>query len=363
MFNPYLRQRQFVVFFAFVVVLIYSVSDCSARDYFLDFPTLAQPRAAELEWSAELFGMNEQLDLFDFRSSSDACPGCPSDMTFGDSAGVKFLLNYGLNDSLSVHGEYSHWTLENGFDNVTIDSGVMSLRNKIGSSFVAEVGVRGNRGSSLQVTEYNRLNILLNYLLQDKTFSFAEGTSHFIIKDEGTTLYLDKSEDPIRISVSGMQDVTSYGRILYGLSTNKRLNATLFLEGGKSWIDTDIDVYLHPELAQLVEMPQLNVERSETFLKSGIDLLAQGPWGTVWDLNWSYQRLFRDDDLNYVAYNQVLNGDLLIPLYSSAALRLGGSWYRRQLNGVVPFTYNQFTQTTFDHDYGTLRLGVVVSMQ
>lgn len=353
---------QFLVTIA-VIVLSQFANDCYARDYYLDFPSLAQPRAAELEWSAELFGMNDQLDLFDFRSSSDACSDCSANIVFGDSRGVKFLLNYGLNDSLAVHGEYSHWSLENGFDNAVIDSGVLSLRKKFGSSLVAEVGARGNHGSSLQVTEFNRLKILLNYLLRDNNFSFDDGASHFIVTHEETTLFLDKSVDPIGIDISGMQDVTSYGRLLYGFPLARPLRATFFVEGGKSWIDTEIKVSLHPELAQLVDLPQLNVARTETFLKSGIDLLAQGPWGTVWDLNWSYERLFREDDLNYVEYNQVLNADLLIPVHQSAAIRLGGSWYRRQFNGVVPFAYNQFTQTTFDHDYGTLRLGVVVSMK
>lgn len=363
MFNACCIRQQFIVFFVVAIIFMYSAGDSSARDYYLDFPSLAQPRAAELEWSAELFGMNDQLDLFDFRAKSDACANCSGDIVFGDSQGVKFLLTYGINDTFSAHGEYSRWSLENGFDNVNIDSGVMSLRKKMGSSLVAEVGARGNRGSSLQVTEYNRLKILLNYLLRDNDFSFIDGASHFIIKHEGTTLYLDKSDEPIRISVSGMRDLTSYGRLLYGLPAVKRLNTTLFLEGGKSWTDTDIHVSLHPELAQLVPLPQLRVARTETYLKSGIDFLVKGPWGTVWDLNWYYERLFREEDLNYVEYNQVLNGDLLIPLYRAATLRLGGSWYRRQFNGVVPFAYNQFTQTTFDHDYGTLRLGVVVSMQ
>lgn len=363
MFKSGIIQMQFFIFFVVVVILMQSAVDSSARDYYLDFPTLNQPRAAELEWSAELLGMNKQLDLFDVRSSSDACSDCSEDIVFGDSQGIRFLLNYGLNDSLSVRGEYSHWSLENGFDDVVIDSGALALRKKVGSSFVAELGARGNRGSSLKVTEYNRLKILLNYILEDKNFSFVDGASHFIIKHEGTTLNLDKSDDPIRISVSGMQDVTTYGRLLYGFPVAKRLNATLFLEGGKSWIETDINVYLHPELAQLVDLPQMDVARTETFLKSGIDFLAHGPWGTVWDLNWSYERLFREEDLNYVEYNQILNGDVLIPVHQSVAIRLGGSWYRRQFNGVVPFAYNRITQTTFDHDYGTLRLGVVVSMQ
>ena len=69
-------------------------------------------------------------------------------------------------------------------------------------------------------------------------------------------------------------------------------------------------------------------------------------------------RFFRDDALDYLDSNSILGLDFNWYVTDRLVFTIGGELYHRQLNGIIPFLYNEYTQTTFDHTYGRMNLGI-----
>ncbi|PLX95237.1 MAG: hypothetical protein C0621_04165 [Desulfuromonas sp.] len=341
------------------VLLLVFAQNVGATPVYRDHPTVSQPAADELEVSAEIFGMNDTLDFFNFRESEYVCPGCTPGMNFGDTEGVGLLVNYGLSDRFSLQSSYRRWASENAFGRLVIDSGELSLRFRPLKKVVLQGGVRGNRSADFSVSGADQLGILFGYLV-GPSFLFTNGSSHYVVRYGDTTLTIRKADDPLKIRFSRMQDLTPYLRLITGGEILPGWQGSLFVEGGRSWVDTEISLVLDPFLGALVKPAFLgDLERQEDYVKIGFDLSTTF-LGAHWNLNGHYVRLQRDSDLGYVNFNRVLQGEVAFPLASRLQIFLSGTWYRRQFNGSVPFMYNRYSQTTFDHDYGLVSTGLVV---
>lgn len=342
----------------FSVFLLFLTQNSEASAVYRDHPGVLQPAAGELEVSAELFGMNDTLDLFNFRESEYVCPGCTPEMSFGDTEGAGLLLNYGLFDQLSVQASYRRWAVENAFGRLVMDSGDTALRFRPVDSVVVQCGVRGNRSADFSVAGADQIDILFRYLLADSALTFTNGYSHYIVSNGNTSVSISKADDPLRIHFSQMWDMTPYVRLIAGGEILPGWQGSLFAEGGKSWIDTEISLLIDPSLSGMVPTFEGDLERQEHYVKAGFDLSTKLE-GANWNLNGYLVRLQRDAGLDYVDFNRVLQGEVGFPLTDHLQIFLSGTWYRRQFNGEVPFAYNRYSQTTYDHDYGLVHAGVV----
>lgn len=311
-----------------------------------------------LEVAAELRGINDQLDLFGFRDG--LCTGC-DDGQVGDAAGGRLLVNYGLTAQITVVGEWGKDRIDIGFGDAAINQWRLAGRFSPYAPLLVEAGLRGHELAPLTVSSPADLNRLIGYI--DRRVTLRDIGSHLLISDGTTNLYLLKSGEQLYLRHGSSRDLTLYGRAALVTNPAARVRGGAFVEIGTTHINGRIDSN-YPQLvgtrlaARTMSFP-LDLDRDERFVKVGGQLTVSALLGAYWNLSYSYERIDRGEGLGYVDYNHVVAGDLLVPVADGWSLAIGGTYYRRQLNGEVPLLYSRYTQTTFDHDYGLARIGVV----
>ena len=171
---------------------------------------------------------------------------------------------------------------------------------------------------------------------------------------------IPRKADP-QISVEDMQDYTWYLRLTLGYP-EKIFYPNIFLEAGYTRIDTRLDTNLTDMIPQsyksyLPDFP-IDLGRTERYLSAGFSFFLQTPFDTITHLEYEYKRIYRDKGLDYIPDNHIARGEIAYLLTQNVILHLGATLLYRQFNGEIPFLYNKYTQTTFDHPYGWMEFGV-----
>lgn len=79
----------------------------------------------------------------------------------------------------------------------------------------------------------------------------------------------------------------------------------------------------------------------------------------IWELNYQYNRMFRDKDLLASENNHILDLNLLFNITKKASIYLGGKIMTNQFNGEINYLYTTYTKTKFDHKYGYADGGLI----
>ncbi|BCR05401.1 hypothetical protein DESUT3_24700 [Desulfuromonas versatilis] len=321
-----------------------------------------------LEISADYLLMNGTLDVFNFRGSAvstlDPEVRSPS---LGDLYGGRLLVNYGLFPETNLHFEYSYRDLELGVVDVQFHTAEASVRQGLLGNgpgkeplLVLDAGVRINKSNDESFTNISHINAWVKQV--DPDFSVRETDSEYQFSDGSTVLSVPKAGNPrLEVALRDMQDVTAFLRLTLG-SRLGNFWPNLYVEYGATSVRTELDSnlpeLLPEEIRPLAEVFPVDEDRDEHYWKGGFDMQAALPLGLLGNLDYSYIRLSRSDDLSDFDDNHILSAELSYFLTDTLALHLGGTYYRRQFNGVIPFTYNRQSQSSFDNDYGVARLGL-----
>ena len=105
------------------------------------------------------------------------------------------------------------------------------------------------------------------------------------------------------------------------------------------------------------ELP-LDLSRNEYYYKVGLSLFFRTPYKTLTHIEYSSLKIKRKKELNFIDYNHILKGSIGYFLNKRTILSFSGTYLHRQFNGEIPFLYNKYTQTTFDHPYGWIQFGI-----
>lgn len=336
------------------------------RDY--PAPYFLVPRQVEV--AADYLVMNEAVDFFNLRNREmDSVASDLRSASLGDLEGVRLLVNYGLFARTNLHAEYARRRIEMGVAAFEIDTAELSLRQGVplprtahGLALAVEGGARGNRADDLRFTRIQDIDRYVRRIDPDVTV--AETASHVIITTADGTVFSPKAgKPPLDVELLEMGDRTLFLRLLFGGSFG-RLAPGAFLEYGHTSIDTRIDsnvaAFVGGSVAEEVagHFP-LDLDRDESYWKAGV----QAAWSVLDELTlhlvYEYLRLGRQAGLDAAGDNHIVKADLSWFFAPHLGINLGGVYYRRQFNGVIPFLYNRFSQATFDHDYGVLTLGLI----
>lgn len=336
--------------------------------YFLDFSRVAVLPVGVVEFTALHLRMDDHIDLFDFREGEISAQTAQTFAGLGDLKGARVLANWGLLPATQLHGEYSWRNLDNGLLKMDIDSYELSVRQlwRPGSTgrlaLAVDFGARINRSGDQSIRSIPEIDLLVKRI--NRNFSISQTPTHLVISNGPGTAFFPRANTPqLQVSVEDLSDFSPFVRGSCGWPLGA-WEPALFVELGRSWIDTTIDSNLNQIIGTTfstaeAEFP-LQLDRVETYAKAGFNLYGPGPFGSRGNLRYEYLRLDRSAELDAVKENHILKADLVLPVTPHWALNLGATYYRRQLNGVIPFLYNRYTQSTYDHDYGTAHLGVVV---
>lgn len=338
-------------------------------DAFLDFFRPTVMPVGQVEVSALHLRMDDRIDLFDVREREISAQTAQSFTGLGDLKGARLLANWGLLPATQLHGEYSWRNLDNGLLKMDIHSYELSVRRLLlpgasgHPSWSLDLGTRINLAGDQTIGSIAGIDSFVKRI--NRNYSVSQSPTHLIIGNgSGTAFFPKASTPPLQVSLEDLSDITPFLRASCGWTLGA-WEPALFLELGRSWIDSRIDSNINSIVGTLLttsaaDFP-LVLDRTETYAKTGFNLYGPGPFGTRGNLRYEYLRIDRSEELDAVKENHILKADLILPLTPRWALNLGATYYRRQFNGVIPFLYNRYTQTSFDHDYGTAHLGVVAS--
>ena len=322
-----------------------------------------------VELSALHLRMDDHIDLFDFREREISAQTVSTFSGLGDLRGARLMANWGVFAATQVHGEYSWRNLDNGLLKMDIDSYELSVRQLVRSAgpgpsaWALDFGTRINRSGDQNIRSIAEIDLFVKRI--NRNYSVSQTPTHLLIGNGPATAFFPRANTPqLQVSVENLFDITPFIRVTSGWSLGA-WEPALFVEVGRSWVDSSIDSNLNTivgtTFASVAADFPLKLDREETYAKAGFNLYGPGPLGTLGNLRYEYVRLDRPSGLDAVNYNHLLKADLVLPFTPRWALNLGASYYRRQLNGVIPFRYNRYTQSSYDHDYGTVHLGLVAS--
>jgi len=320
--------------------------------------------------------LNKNIDPFntikdEISTITDTSFGAPGEM-HGEDASIYFnILN-----NLSVDFSSGRDNYDFGLDSVNIDriESKINLHKSFLNNFqfFISVGSRYIRSEDININGLEAINSMIKRI--------EPNSSVKMIHDEDG-YWFDLGDD-ILIQSAESRDVTDKPEIsLYSLdSLSWYLESSLhykfhsFYSGIyarygktsiKSKIDTNIDdyvgslrQYLSDEYKTFLDQFPIDLERTESYYSFGGYLNFPLFYELRGDIEYSYIKMLRDDGLDYEQSNYSLTAALIYQITKHLDVNFGAEYFYRQLNGVIPFMYNQYTQTTFDHKYGHLFCGI-----
>jgi len=283
--------------------------------------------------------------------------------SLGNYEHLRFYLNYGLTYRSMVLTGITFRSIDYGRGRLDVYSFSFSLRKSFHSLFSFDFGFRGNVGEDKTFSDVRDINYYLHKFRPDVSIEvdsyyvwFIKETADMIVK-----YGVPRKENPY-FELKDLKDFTKFVRFTFGKAFDF-IYPNLFLEYGKTKISTKIDTNLKSMVPEsyrdkLPELP-IDLSRNESYWKGGFSVFLRTPFRTLTYLEYSYVRLNRDADLGYVNYNHIVRAKIDYFLKSNVILSVGGEYFHRQFNGQIPFMYNKYSQTTFDHRYGWAEVGVV----
>jgi len=332
--------------------------------YTTDYPaSMVIPKG---RWEINLFygKIDDTIDIFNVKGRElSKISSSYRTNSLGNYEHLRLNLNYGLTyHSMLLTGLTSH-SIDYGNGKLTVYSYHFSLRKSFNSIFSVELGLKGNVAEDRTFSDVRDINYYLHKFRSDISIEvdpsyiwFVKETADLIIK-----YGVPRTEDP-NFELKDMLDSTKFLRLTLGRAFDF-LYPNVFLEFGKTGISTKIDTNLKNLIPENYKnkLPSLPIDlsRSETYWKGGFSIFIRTPFKTLTSLQYSYVKLSRSSNLNYVNYNHILKAKVDYFLRKNVILSIGGEYLHRQFNGVIPFMYNRYSQTTFDHRYGWAEVGLI----
>jgi hypothetical protein len=347
-------------------------SDLFVRD-FLSGVTLSQH---QLEVSGDYLIMNDTVDVFDIRESRrDSISSTFDSETIGDLEGGRLLVAYGISDEWMLSGGYTYRDTDISITNFEIDSYTLALSKRFNLNAddtlyaFAVMGGRYNACSDFSTSNVSEIDYFAKKI--SGNYSVSEAPGRVEISDGTLTLSSPIVErdgtfkDPLTL---GMEDSTDYSFFArFGVGKRwQNVNLALFAELGHTEISGslthNLDQYGVDPNSSVFAGLDSSLDRDEDYAKAGFDLYWETTRGIAANFAYYYQVLQRDSGLEDYDDNHVLKGDIIIWLNRSLALDVGATYYSSHFNGVIPLMYNKYTQSSFDHDYGVVHCGLILTL-
>ncbi|MCX6073018.1 MAG: hypothetical protein NTY39_01690 [Campylobacterales bacterium] len=322
-----------------------------------------------LEVSYQYRAMNDTLDIFNVKQSEFSSSNTVQTNGLGDYTSHKIVTNYSPSTNSLLNFNLSSQTI--GYGSSTLDVlsyggyGRYIFKPSSLITLGVDIGFRGNKGKKVTMSSATDIQYYLNNL--GKNITASETDQYLWLTKNYDNLSLSagfpKSSHP-EISIDNMSDQTFYGRtsIAMGFET---FSPSLYMELGHTAISTTIDTNMDDIagdsfkslFATYTNFP-ISLDRNENYASAGFNLAVHTPFNTVLTTNYEYKKLFRENGLNFLNTNHTLEMVLSYNITPNLGVNVGGTYLYRQFNGTIPFLYNKYSQTSFDHPFGWCQLGI-----
>ncbi len=309
--------------------------------------------------------VNDTIDVFDIKEE-ELSSSTQNYSSIGDLDGFGLKARYAPLESLLLQLsltkdsiEYGDGKLRNTHFEVFARKRLISSRYTFFNGFAIDGGFVYDHGQKLSFTSASTIQSAIKNILQADKVTI---NSNKVVVKKGANTYASLTSEPVYASIDSMRDATVYLRaILEKKITNYQL-LNCYAKVGHTTISTKLRT--NPELIAKAKSEGYEVEtdlgRDEWTLAAGltysmefhpgIDLMTE--WG------YRYEYYFRDSDIKERDYNHILTADFTFVLDKEWSLHMGGRIMFSQLNGQIPYLYNRYSKTTFDHRYGYVYAGV-----
>jgi len=335
-------------------------------------------KQGEVDFHASLLKIDDKIDIFNIKEQELGSSSRYD--AVGDLLGFNIGARYGITDSLMVSYsrtcqqiDYSSNKIYNHRDDLFLRYNLFqSPHSFFNSGISVDVGFEQNRLDDFYLNDLTTINNLIKKILPNKQAEIIHSDGITTVGDDpfplqegyyalfdGTTTQL-KEKKPY-IALVDTYDRSLYFRVLSGFYGSSYM--TDFYAGYKRTKINNL-VTTTDELIGLAKDAGLNLvknlDRYEDTLFLGFNhSLAYAKY--LFEFNYEFEKFFRDEGLDYIDYNHIINASISYLLTDKLSINIGGKFMYRQLNGQIPYLYNQYTQTSYDHKYGYAKLGVVYS--
>jgi len=358
---------KYVSLIAFITSsIIYAKNIDYARE---DVQTLVIPKG-EIEISANYMLLNNSVDILNLRSkelSNSANFG-----SIGNLNGFNLGVRYGIDSNLMLNYKhdlknitYLSSTMTNNSDELYLRYNIEAYNDALlNSGFSFDIGYKRDALRDFKLKNISDINTLIKRVLpnQNANIFYADGkTGTPLPKVEGYYANFKGTETKLNeapyISMTNTGDDSIFVRILNGLYTDSQLfNIYIAYKYTKirNTISTSNQV-LRLAKDKGYDLKKI-LNRDESMISLGFNY-SLNIKSVVYELGYKYNKMFRSSDLGYIDYNHILNANISYIVTKSFFVNIGAKLMNRQFNGEIPYLYNRYTDTTFDHNYGYADIG------
>ncbi|MDD5716392.1 MAG: hypothetical protein PHW64_01195 [Sulfuricurvum sp.] len=311
-----------------------------------------------------LLNMNDQIDLLNIKENEFS--GTLSETAIGDMQGGEIFSRYRFNNDWMVAGRFQQSTISYGAGELTNYQSELYARKNIGSkTFALDVGMVHNEGDDIVTRDINQINsVVSRFIGTGGKFEGSNGAYDIVYNTSQAQLRTSATITPF-ISSQNLEDNTLYLRAIKSfVAGNESIDTYLSWNytAIKTLVDSSIhyesDATLQSELTKRGITPYKNLDRSEQKIAIGVNYSAfVGKFSL--DAGYEYNYFIRDSGLDYINHNHKIELSIGYKATQNLNVFIGGKAMSNQFNGEIPYLYNQYTQTSFDHKYGWAKMGII----
>jgi len=310
--------------------------------------------------------VNDTLDIFNIKESEFGDSSVKSE-NLGDMDGIGFNFGYGFSDKLYLNTNFNQKRLEYSGSTLVNDKFDLYLRYQVyrenNMALAVDGGYTINSAKDTYIYDLNSINRGLKGLSSGNSIQLKEVGDHYkiVYRDKsGLVKSLSLSERP-SIGIVNTKDESFYTRLI-GSYREKEWLFDSYLGYREIKIKNETDSSLLNEKSSDLqkELSKIDFSQSRTdgmfFGGLGVNYKINEELST--SLNYQYNKMLRVDCLDETDMNHIFNLNTTYKINSDFSLYLDAQLMLNQFNGEIPYLYSNYTQTTFDHKYGFLELGI-----
>ena len=317
-----------------------------------------------ISFKASYLRVNDDLDFLNMRESELGSLS-KYGTSIGDMSGYELEARVGIFDKDSLFLNFQEWNIDYGgsklsnqkiefFNRFNIVSNPYSVINSL--SF--DLGFIYNSADRVNISNIELMNSMINKISPNTDFSIGENGT--ILKNGTKTTIYDTNQNVVvpSVAIDSLSSTSYYLKLLIGKQILKKTILNLY--STFSYIDIQSEIDIPQELLDNISIANLN--RDEYVLDIGFSIISEFRY-LLFEMNYEYSKLFRDNNLNYRNYNHTLEITLSKPITKNFLMFLSGKMMFQQLNRDVPYLYNQYTESQFDKKYGFAKFGLIYKIK
>jgi hypothetical protein len=340
-----------------------------------DIHTLTIPKGS-LSTTLSIQLMNDTIDVLNIKESEFGNSNKYD--AIGDLMGGEVKFKYGITDKLMVGLEASRQDIDYASNTITNNKQDLFFRYNIfqyplaflNSGISVDAGFVRNKLDDFYMRDINTINDMIKRRFPNKNakLRYADGvnawTGEPFPRAKGYYTIFNGAPDPQPLnndpymSLENTKDESLYYRFLTGFYTNSTI-IDFYVGVKQTKIKTLINTTQEIKnrgLAKGYDLEKI-LDRDEIMYMVGFNQTIEKD-KFIYELGIEYDRFARDAGLDYIDFNYIVDADISYKLNNKMILFMGGKIMYRQLNGQIPYLYNEYSDTSYDHKYGFARFGI-----